>query len=360
MRLDALAAALPAEDGPLIVCLQAGNVNTGCVRPDRPGHRSRSATRHPGRLDPRRRGLRPVGGRKPGLPPSPRRPRRRRLLGDRRPQVAQRAVRLRLRLRPRSGAPTPPPCRRWARTTSSTVPPSGTSSAGCRSTRAAPVGFATYAALRSLGRDGVGEMVERCCRLATRMADGLRGGGRRVEVLNDVVLDQILVRFHAARRRRRRCDGLARSSRASRPTGRAGCRARRGTAWRRCGSRSSTGPRPRTTSTARWPRSSRRPARSARASLASRAARSEGRLERVGTPVGDGGVRGERDLEDVAGVLGRQDGLGLAAQARRRSGAPRPRRPRTRPSGPRCRAASPPGACGPSSSTYRLTGSSSS
>ena len=59
-------------------------------------------------------------------------------------------------------------------------------------------GFATYAALRSLGRDGVGEMVERCCRLATRMADGLRAAaGDGVEVLNDVVLDQVLVRFHA-------------------------------------------------------------------------------------------------------------------------------------------------------------------
>ena len=55
-------------------------------------------------------------------------------------------------------------------------------------------GFPTYAALRSLGRDGVREMVEGGCRLATRMADGLRGSG--VEILNDVVLDQILARFH--------------------------------------------------------------------------------------------------------------------------------------------------------------------
>jgi len=59
-------------------------------------------------------------------------------------------------------------------------------------------GFATYAALRTLGRDGVREMVERSCRLATRMADGLRAAGDGVEVLNDVVLDQILVRFHPA------------------------------------------------------------------------------------------------------------------------------------------------------------------
>jgi glutamate/tyrosine decarboxylase-like PLP-dependent enzyme len=57
-------------------------------------------------------------------------------------------------------------------------------------------GFATYAALRSLGREGVVGLVERCCGLATRMADGLRRAGGGVEVLNDVVLDQILVRFH--------------------------------------------------------------------------------------------------------------------------------------------------------------------
>ncbi len=59
-------------------------------------------------------------------------------------------------------------------------------------------GFASYAALRSLGSDGVREMIERCCRLASRMADGLRGAGNGVEVLNDVILDQVLVRFHPA------------------------------------------------------------------------------------------------------------------------------------------------------------------
>jgi glutamate/tyrosine decarboxylase-like PLP-dependent enzyme len=56
-------------------------------------------------------------------------------------------------------------------------------------------GFATYAALRSLGRSGVSEQIERSCRHATRMADSLRAGPG-VEILNDVVLDQVLVRFH--------------------------------------------------------------------------------------------------------------------------------------------------------------------
>jgi glutamate/tyrosine decarboxylase-like PLP-dependent enzyme len=56
-------------------------------------------------------------------------------------------------------------------------------------------GFALYAAIRSLGRSGIQALVERCCDLATRMADRLRGGDG-VEILNDVVLNQVLVRFH--------------------------------------------------------------------------------------------------------------------------------------------------------------------
>ena len=60
-------------------------------------------------------------------------------------------------------------------------------------------GFPVWAALRSLGRSGVAEMVERCCRLATRMADRLRAGaepGRlEVRILNEVVLNQVLVQF---------------------------------------------------------------------------------------------------------------------------------------------------------------------
>ena len=54
-------------------------------------------------------------------------------------------------------------------------------------------GFATWAALRELGRDGVADLVDRCCRLARRFADGLADGG--LEVVNDVVLNQVLVGF---------------------------------------------------------------------------------------------------------------------------------------------------------------------
>lgn len=55
-------------------------------------------------------------------------------------------------------------------------------------------GFALYAAIRSLGREGVTALVDRCCTLAVRIADGLRTAPG-VEILNDVVLNQVLVRF---------------------------------------------------------------------------------------------------------------------------------------------------------------------
>jgi glutamate/tyrosine decarboxylase-like PLP-dependent enzyme len=57
-------------------------------------------------------------------------------------------------------------------------------------------GFGVWAALRALGRRGVGELVERCVALARRMADRLRAAPG-VEVLNEVVLNQVLVRFAA-------------------------------------------------------------------------------------------------------------------------------------------------------------------
>jgi glutamate/tyrosine decarboxylase-like PLP-dependent enzyme len=50
-----------------------------------------------------------------------------------------------------------------------------------------------WAALGFLGRRGVGEQVERTCRLAARFADGLRRAGH--EVLNEVTLNQVLVSF---------------------------------------------------------------------------------------------------------------------------------------------------------------------
>jgi glutamate/tyrosine decarboxylase-like PLP-dependent enzyme len=55
-------------------------------------------------------------------------------------------------------------------------------------------GFPVYAALRSLGRRGVAELVERCCSCALRFAE-LLGAEDGVEILNDVVLNQVLVRI---------------------------------------------------------------------------------------------------------------------------------------------------------------------
>ena len=55
-------------------------------------------------------------------------------------------------------------------------------------------GFPVYAALRSLGRSGVAELVERCCAHARTFAERL-AAEPEVEVLNEVVLNQVLVRF---------------------------------------------------------------------------------------------------------------------------------------------------------------------
>ena len=55
-------------------------------------------------------------------------------------------------------------------------------------------GFTVYAALRSLGRSGVRGLIERCCALARRFAERL-AGQPGVEILNDVALNQVLVRF---------------------------------------------------------------------------------------------------------------------------------------------------------------------
>jgi glutamate/tyrosine decarboxylase-like PLP-dependent enzyme len=54
-------------------------------------------------------------------------------------------------------------------------------------------GVEVWAALRHLGRAGVADLVERTCRHARRFAEGLRDDG--FEILNEVVLNQVLVSF---------------------------------------------------------------------------------------------------------------------------------------------------------------------
>ncbi len=54
--------------------------------------------------------------------------------------------------------------------------------------------FTVYAALRSLGRTGIADLVDRCCAHAQRFAAGVsRLPG--CEVLNEVVINQVLFRF---------------------------------------------------------------------------------------------------------------------------------------------------------------------
>lgn len=62
-------------------------------------------------------------------------------------------------------------------------------------------GVDVWAALRSLGRDGVSALIERCCRHARRFAEGLRAAG--FEILNAVVLNQVVVDLGSAERAER-------------------------------------------------------------------------------------------------------------------------------------------------------------
>src|SRR5438045_106311 len=67
-------------------------------------------------------------------------------------------------------------------------------------------GIEVWAALRSLGRAGLADMIERTCRYAARFADGLREAG--YEILNEVVINQVLVSFGDAELTRRVIAGV--------------------------------------------------------------------------------------------------------------------------------------------------------
>jgi glutamate/tyrosine decarboxylase-like PLP-dependent enzyme len=71
-------------------------------------------------------------------------------------------------------------------------------------------GFATWAALRQLGRTGVAELIERCCALARRFAEEL-GAIEHVTIANDVVLNQVLVGFGDDERTERIIERVQRS-----------------------------------------------------------------------------------------------------------------------------------------------------
>ncbi len=69
-------------------------------------------------------------------------------------------------------------------------------------------GINVWAALMALGRDGLREMVERNCRQARRFADGLTEAG--FQILNEVVLNQVLVVFGDAQQTRQTIDAIQR------------------------------------------------------------------------------------------------------------------------------------------------------
>jgi glutamate/tyrosine decarboxylase-like PLP-dependent enzyme len=62
-------------------------------------------------------------------------------------------------------------------------------------------GVEVWAAFKALGREGLADLVERTCRHATRFAEGFRAAG--YDVLNDVALNQVLVSFGDDERTRR-------------------------------------------------------------------------------------------------------------------------------------------------------------
>ena len=179
--------------GPLIVCAQAGNVNSGRLRSDRGDRRRRPTGR--GRLGPRRRRLRAVGAAEPG---------------DGRPRWRASSAPTRGRPTATSGSTcrttrawpsspirwrTPRRCRRPTRRISSTrAPASATRSNGCPST---PGGRAdsrsTPRSGASAGR-GSRRWSNAVARWLARLPTTL-SATPGVEILNDVVLNQVLVRF---------------------------------------------------------------------------------------------------------------------------------------------------------------------
>jgi len=61
-------------------------------------------------------------------------------------------------------------------------------------------GIELWAGLKSLGRSGLADLIERTCGYARHFAEGLRAAG--YEILNDVVINQVLVSFGSAEKTR--------------------------------------------------------------------------------------------------------------------------------------------------------------
>ncbi|HSF14151.1 MAG TPA: aminotransferase class V-fold PLP-dependent enzyme [Vicinamibacteria bacterium] len=184
MRADSLPDDLSP---PSIVCLQAGNVNTGAFDPIRPitrwarrggawvhvdgafGLWAAVSPKTAGLTD----GISEVDSIATDLHKWPNAPYDSGLSLYRRPEDARRALSMTAAYLPASDDRQPchytPESSRRAR------------------------GVEIWAVLLSLGRSGIDALVERCCRLAGRFAEGFSKAG--FEVLNEVVLNQVLVSF---------------------------------------------------------------------------------------------------------------------------------------------------------------------
>jgi glutamate/tyrosine decarboxylase-like PLP-dependent enzyme len=188
MRADALRAALAGATGPVIVCAQVGNVNTGAVDPVRELADACDAAGAWLHVDgafglwaaasPRFRHLTEGCDRADSWATDAHKwlnvPYDCGLVFCRHPEAHGEAMAVAASYLQRADGRSP----------SDWVPES--------SRRAR--GFAVWAAVRSLGRSGVAELVERCCDHARTFAE-LLGAAPDVEILNDVVLNQVLVRF---------------------------------------------------------------------------------------------------------------------------------------------------------------------
>ena len=190
MRVGALRAALAEHDGPTIVCAQAGEINTGAFDPLGPiteACRAHGAWCH----------VDGAFGLWAAASPS-----RRALLDgvERADSWATDAHKwLNVPYDCGIAVVADAPAHRAAMTSTSAYIPAHPEDVPwgfdwtpefSRRARGVPV----YATLRALGRDGVAELVDRSCEHAARIAARLRRA-EGVEVLNDVVLNQVLVRF---------------------------------------------------------------------------------------------------------------------------------------------------------------------
>jgi glutamate/tyrosine decarboxylase-like PLP-dependent enzyme len=190
MRPESLADTLARIDGPTIVCAQSGNVNTGAFDPL--GPIADLTTRHGAWLH-----LDGAFGLWAALSPS----RRRWLEGVERADSWTIDGHKWLNVPYDSGIAivAHPAAHRasMSQTASYLIRASGEERDGMdwtpeasRRGRAVPI----YAAIKSLGRTGLAEMVDRCCAGAQQMAQML-SAYPGADVLNDVVLNQVLVRF---------------------------------------------------------------------------------------------------------------------------------------------------------------------